>query len=278
MVSKTETRQITSILGVSTQDKDYDISKRLEVTNNCKGCMYLQVEDHVDEWIDCNRGSSKPLLDIGCAYGVHTLRALKKGRNVVSLDMDSFHLEVLRENVQSSTHDGKLIKTIEQTMPCQKPFDVLEKESISACLLSEVLHFSIGDDTVKIMSNIYDWLEPSGELYISVSSASEGVIEGILQSDQHEINGGKTVEEIQNKLNTLSNIELVNQAVTFVKFGQTYYRGVNWLRLLSVQELKALCEITGFEEIRYEYHSPRKYPFTFAAKEECALLIARKPS
>lgn len=248
-------------------------------TNNSKGYMFLQVDSYVQDWLSSLPESDKPLLDMGCAYGVHTLFALRHGRDVIAVDMEHTHLSALRDNVAKETNDagergmasfGRLVDTQIARLPNSGLF---EGESVSGALLSEVMHFFQPGEPLQLFVDVYRWLVPGGHFVISVASASD--IPQMLEAGL-TFQGGSSAEELNAFISQASDEELVRAAPTYGTFPSNLNVG-EWLYYFTLQELAALARISGFNIKKLEYFSPQKYLVLILNRDEAALLVAQKP-
>lgn len=107
----------------------------------------------------------KILLEIGPAFGVGTIPALKNGASVIAYDLSKEHLNILYNNCPKQLRNNLICKV------GKFPFDIeISDNSLDGILASEVLHFIRGDD-IEIGSKLmYKWLKNKGKVFISVST------------------------------------------------------------------------------------------------------------
>lgn len=249
------------------KDAEFLASVGLVATNNKAGCMFLQIDEYVNEWIKTNVQSDKPLADLGCAYGIHTIHALKK-RDVISVDMDATHIAKLKETVwkEQGLH-GKLINTHVARLPCSELF---EDESISGALLSEVMHFLKPGEPLAVLKDIFRWLVPGASLFVSTASEK-----GFANKTGARMQDGRSEKEMMEFVSKASDKEIIDASPTFTTFSDRCE--IPSLYFLTEKELGALACLAGFEILTLRYYSPRKYQVLYAEANECLLLIARKP-
>jgi SAM-dependent methyltransferase len=132
----------------------------LEPTKNGFGFMHNK-SIITDKFVSFSKTATKPVLDIGSAYGVASIFSLKEGASVIACDICQVHLDTL----VSRTHPGyrNKLKTVLARFPNQTSF---ENESIHAVLLSHVLSFLDGDEIDEGMKEINNWLDAEGKLFI----------------------------------------------------------------------------------------------------------------
>lgn len=134
--------------------------KGLVPTMNDKGFMFEVLDDYAKEFIRVAATRDDEALDVGCAYGVATIAALKAGARVTACDMDERHLAVLKSRVPPELQDRVTLRT--GTLP-----DIdLPENHFGALLCSRVLHFLPGDEIEQSVANMYRWLKPGGRLFL----------------------------------------------------------------------------------------------------------------
>jgi SAM-dependent methyltransferase len=257
----------------------------VERTLNQKGFMFLAPSVAADYWLASLPTSPAPLLDLGTAFGVHTIHAIKAGRDVVAVDMDTHHLETLRERVAAlvSTDEkplGNLVGTRVATLP---KCDLFENNSTAGILMSEVAHFLSPTELQAFMRDAIQWLQPGGRLALtsaSVHMAGEFIKAGMT------LRSGGSVEEMYAMLAAdVPDQEIVDAAHgCFMMHPGSKFASVgpqlSYLR--CSRELGAMERTAGFEVECVEYISPRKYVYVDleAVNErggETTLFVARKP-
>jgi SAM-dependent methyltransferase len=101
-------------------------------------------------------------LDIGCAYGLHTIDAIKGGARVVANDLDKRHLQILRKNLPKELSLNLRTRV--------GPFQNLSlpANSIGTILASNVLHFMDVPELERSIKKMYRTLKSGGKAYIGV--------------------------------------------------------------------------------------------------------------
>ena len=139
-------------------------------TANSMGIMTTELSPSSKEFIEYCKVVTKPVLDIGCAFGSATFPALNNGAEVIACDICKTHLDFIAENVDSKLSSklklvhGDFLKNL-----------YLEPKSLSAIHISMVLHFLTGDQIKAGLKKCLDWLEPNGKLFILNMTADLGI-------------------------------------------------------------------------------------------------------
>jgi SAM-dependent methyltransferase len=115
--------------------------------------------------------SERPtILDVGAAYGVATLPALRAGATVVANDIDSSHLIHITRMASQENLEGRLT-----TQLGRFPF-VRDLEELHAIHCSNVLHFLSGKELLLAFSYARRALLPGGKMFIQVGTPYAGHI------------------------------------------------------------------------------------------------------
>jgi MHS family proline/betaine transporter-like MFS transporter len=134
----------------------------LIATLNKQGYMLTSLHEYSKAFVEFSAIAPGPVLDIGAAYGVASILALKKGAHVIANDIDNRHLEILRKITPKSCLKNLELKI--GKIPGEVSFS---ENSLGAVLASGVLHFLSGEDLVKSIDQIYKWLKPGGKLFFA---------------------------------------------------------------------------------------------------------------
>ena len=137
-----------------------EIDPVTQVTYNQKGRSVVVPNEIMEQFIEFSATASHPVLDVGAAFGVATLPALLRGAQVIANDIDIQHLEKIQERCPSHLRqnlilkEGNFLKDLE-----------LREESLSAVLLSQVLHFLSGEELELAAQKLFSWLVPEGKVF-----------------------------------------------------------------------------------------------------------------
>lgn len=133
----------------------------LEVTNNLYGYMH-SMSPIGQAFVDYSkRRPNKPMLDIGCAYGITTIPCLENGANIIACDIDESHLKELKKRAPR-----ELLASLK--LICNHfPNDLeLAEKSISAVIISHVLSFLTKEELLEGFTKLNKWMCKGGKLFI----------------------------------------------------------------------------------------------------------------
>jgi len=137
-------------------------------TLNNKGFMTTSL-DPVSAAFTVFAGQSEGMsLDLGCAYGVASLAALKQGANIVACDMDLGHVQVLLSKVEESQ------KNRIEGVVSQMPDIAFQPACFSAILCARALHFLDRDDVTATVTAMAEWLTPGGKVFLIADTPYTG--------------------------------------------------------------------------------------------------------
>lgn len=134
-------------------------------TLNRQGFMSTRPDAYMEAFIAFAKTSPAPVVDIGAAYGVATIPALEAGANVIAVDVDAEHLEILRHRVPSAC--SSRLQTMAASFPEELRF---EPNSIGAFLASQVVHFLSPDRLETAAARLFEWLIPDGKVFVTAAS------------------------------------------------------------------------------------------------------------
>lgn len=140
---------------------DADSSGLFIPTLNRTGYMTTQLDEFSQAFVEHAASIKQPVLEIGAAYGIATKAALSCGAKVVCNDLDPRHLAIIEQQI---TDDEKSrVKFIAGSFPHEIKFSA---NTFSAILICRVIHLFDGDTIEYSLQRIYEWLNPSGKLFI----------------------------------------------------------------------------------------------------------------
>jgi polyketide synthase PksL len=146
------------------------------ITKNQMGWASEQLNDVSREFVEfcrtgfCSREDSAA-LDIGAAFGVATMAALRAGAFVVANDLDEAHLGELRRRVLADAELGEPAMARLRIRPARFPRDVWFSDgTLGAVHASNVFHFLTGNQLERGMRWIAGWLRPGGKLFVHATT------------------------------------------------------------------------------------------------------------
>lgn len=259
-----------------------------ERTLNGTGHMFNTRSIAAEYWLGSLPMSSRPLLDIGACYGVHTLLALSKGRDVIALDSAAGHLSELLRRVEQQVQRyneqgiqnklGTLVGCVEARLPDR---NAIPRGSVSGVLVSEVMHFLQPGEPLQILNDAYEWLCDGGLLAVSTGSMSGSNLN--IAPDMVMFHKGRTKEEVRKLIEEKSGEEIIQECpglITYPKIAEFGDRHIQFYMLTTI-ELETMARLAGFKVLECKYCSQGKYVLPFAkdvnlVKDESVLLIAEK--
>lgn len=130
-------------------------------TLNDMGYMTTKLDYFSQAFVDYAASIHDEVLEIGAAYGIATLAAIKKGAKVICNDLDPRHLEIIQQLVPLEFKHNLIL--VPGSFPGQLSFP---KNSLGAVLICRVLHFFRGETIELSLEKIYSWLKPGGKVFI----------------------------------------------------------------------------------------------------------------
>ncbi len=133
-------------------------------TQNKRGMQMASRSPLFEAWVASCDGNH-PLADLGCAYGLNAMEAIRRGLPVIGIDLGEEHFPYVRDLYQrglESAHEsygtlelmtGSLTETIN-----------IPNDSLSGILVGEVLHFIPGEDILPAFKQLFSKLIPGGTL------------------------------------------------------------------------------------------------------------------
>jgi chorismate-pyruvate lyase len=203
-------------------------------TKNKKGFTY-QLTSFGKAFVQYASQASKPVMDIGAAFGVATLPAIEAGAKVIAVDVEEKHLSAIADSVDPSLR-GQLV-TINEKFP---EFE-LPADSLSAVYMSQVLPFLKGEDIERGAKKIYDWLTPGGEVFVVSFTPYISHVESFIPLYEARRDAGVRWAGYVNDLSRFSNDPKIFKHLP------------NEIHHIGLEDLQWVFEQAGFEikEARY---------------------------
>ena len=132
-------------------------------THNHQGYMTTSLDCFSQNFTCCGSGLKQParLLEIGAAYGVASLAALKHGSIVVANDLDPIHLAIMASKVDSEHKQN--LETVTGVFPEELEFP---ENYFDGALVCRVMHFFNAQRIIDSLKFLRKVIKPCGKIYI----------------------------------------------------------------------------------------------------------------
>jgi SAM-dependent methyltransferase len=144
----------------------------VDVSNRKQGSSHQGVRDFGQQvnlenklthsFLDHVAKSEGVALDIGCGYGINTLRALERGAEVWATDLDPQNLRVLVTHTPEK--DLKKLKLSLGKFP--ESGNHIPENSMSSVLLSHVAHYYSPEEEKSAFKRVREILKPNGKFFL----------------------------------------------------------------------------------------------------------------
>lgn len=161
--------------GVSAVRRDIYIEGDLKIPNpeadgkiatlNQTGFMTPDQNPYNLQFIEFAAQCSVPSLEIGAAYGLTSLPALRRGARLVANDIDERHLLLLREQAPQELRANLTLN--KRKFPNEMDFPANSLKGILAC---RVFHFLSEDEMEQGIEKMKHWLIPGGRVFVVTMS------------------------------------------------------------------------------------------------------------
>ena len=135
------------------------------VTANRRGRTTTRLNEINRRFAELAGRASRPVLDLGCAFGVATHAALEAGATVHANDIDPAHLEATARDAPAGT--AQRLHLVPGGFPADLEF---APGSLSLVHASNLLNFLSGAEIETGLAKIAAWLEPGGR-FLSISGS-----------------------------------------------------------------------------------------------------------
>ncbi len=220
-------------------------------TLNGTGSMTKTLSSYSESFANYAGQCDAEVLDVGCAYGVATIAALRRGARVLAIDMDQGHLDILEGDV--SGEFKQRLSTQQGVLP-----DVdFEYERFAAIHAARVIHFLRPEDVQKTIQKMYHWLQPGGKLFlISDTPYFPHWAARVSEYEARKAKGDLWPGYIDNINKFFDDRDLVGGS-NFLDSGKdaaTALAGIDVINLLDPDTLNRECTEVGFkvEDVGYE--------------------------
>jgi polyketide synthase PksJ len=196
---------------------------------NKQGYVRTTKNEYTDAFIELSKTATKPVLEIGCAYGHVVKQVLNLGAEIVASDLSVEMLEILVRDCPKE-HLNNL-----HVYPGRFPDEVnFKKESFSGVLASRIMHFLDDTDFDLGLKKIRDWLIPGGKFYFTgVSVHKTYVRDNFLETYKENVKKG---------------LEWAGMVENQLKFAPQHTgTAPEFIHVFDVPELEAILNSRGFK-------------------------------
>jgi len=208
----------------------------LKPTLNSTGFMFEVLDEFADDFIQFAGTTDDKVMDLGCAFGVVSIAAVKAGGRVIACDMEQGHLDAVHDNTPEELHDR-----LECVLGCLPDVD-FPAASVSAIICSRVLHFLDGSAIDQSVRKMYDWLKPGGRLYL-IADTPYGIWRRFIPVFEAKKSRGDRWPGIMIGLDNYLPVAPKDRPVD----------GPPFMNLLDPELLTRICADAGFEVQRASY-------------------------
>lgn len=214
-------------------------------TLNNQGFMTNYLDKFSEEFTKFAPKAPGPSLDIGAAYGVAVIEALKNGASVIANDSDSRHLDILQETATEVI--GHSAQSRLQLAPGIFPNELAFRDGeLGAVLACRVFHFFDGPTIEQGVALIYRWLAKGGKFFLVSETPYVGGVKNFIPTYEDRIRQGARwpgfIEDFQS-LDPIRGKDLPKQ-----------------MHLLDESVLRRTFEAAGFEVIKASKFARPNFP------------------
>lgn len=130
-------------------------------TLNNMGFMTSTLDPFSAEFVEFSKMAPGPVLDIGAAYGVASLAALKQGAKVIANDVDDRHLSILFDRTEPGSRANLSLAC--GSFPEELDF---APASLGAVLICRVFHFFEPAKLEASIKKVAEWIAPGGKVFV----------------------------------------------------------------------------------------------------------------
>ena len=154
-------------------------------TLNNMGYMTSALDLYSQAFVDFAPESPGPYLDVGAAYGIASLAALRNGATVVANDIDARHLEILRDRTPETMRSRLTL------LPGDFPDEIdFASDSLGAILICRVMHFFDGPTIERAVAKVMRWLAPGGKVFAVGETPFIGTAKSFFPTYQARVKAG----------------------------------------------------------------------------------------
>jgi SAM-dependent methyltransferase len=153
---------------MTTPERPRPFIEGLIPTLNHRGFMSEKLDPFSARFVDHAATLRSEVLDLGCAYGVATIAALRRGARVHACDMEARHLEILVQDTPVELR-GHLRTSVGILPEADFP-----EGAFGAILCARVVHFLLPAELRTSLQKMRRWLTPGGRLFLIADTPYTG--------------------------------------------------------------------------------------------------------
>lgn len=210
-----------------------------ELTQNVE---YEKRCDYILSFFEQNDIKSGTVLDLACGTGSMSIPFMKKGYNIIGVDLSEEMLEIASHRLFEAGNNFSLLKAKMQK------FELPEKADACICCLDSINHLNNIDDVLATFKNVYDSLNNNGLFVFDVNTVYK----------HNEILADNTFVFDEDDCYLVWDNEAVDDRTVrilldmFILNGESYDRFSEEFEetAYSVEELSSLLNKVGFVDIK----------------------------
>jgi SAM-dependent methyltransferase len=217
-----------------------------------------------DEFVEFCHSQDGAVLDIGAAFGVASLAALRAGVSVIANDIDVSHLAELQLRAQRSctTEEYTRLAVRLGRFPQNLFFP---EESLAAVHASSVFHFLTGNRIEQGLKSIRRWLRPGGKFFLQAATPYQEPFAAFVPEYERRVALGERWPGWIEQTRAYSEHRLLSQMPRSI-------------HLLDDKVLSRAASEAGLDvERAWLYRRPELSPTIFLDGRESVGLIAKRP-
>jgi SAM-dependent methyltransferase len=198
---------------------------------------------------------TRPILEIGCAFGYTTRLLLNDGYQVIANDLDQRHLDILYESIESDEERKRLVL---------KPGDLtslnFDENSLDGIIGLNVLHFLNGEQIREFFHKSFKWLAPGGLMVVSTNSPYFLIYKENKQAGQEKL--GNFYKELRNKNEWPGYLEREKFFENNDQREKVWLRnGPNKMNLISAEILVRESVLAGFNIFKVNHFHENEFGY-----------------
>lgn len=183
----------------SQQSDSQSLVSGFESTLNNMGFASSIIDPYCQKFVDFAAGAPGPVLEVGAAFGLTSMAAVKTGARVIANDIDSRHLQIISERVPDKYRSN--LKTLYGAAPDLH----LSENMLGAILISRVIHFFDAFRIQRMLQNAYNWLSPGGKLFIVAETPFQKTMEAFIPVYEKRMAEGRQWPGLIHDINAFAN-------------------------------------------------------------------------